>query len=555
MSTPLVTVDDLHVTFSNGSTVTEAVKGISFTIEPGECVAIVGESGSGKSVTARTLVGLAGPGSKVEATTLEAFGDDLLRFRERDWRRLRGKEIGFILQDALVSLDPLRTVGKEVAELLIHHRIVPRRQVREKVEELLASAGIPDPEVRADQRAHELSGGLRQRALIASAIGGDPQLIIADEPTTALDVTVQDQILDLLERLCRQGTALLLVSHDLAVVARLADRVFVMRNGVFVDEGPTQEVLRSPTHAYTRQLLDAVPSANLKGERLSDEPPVEVASTASATVARRRVDQAVPEIVLQASGLVKSFPSPDGSRRVAVDHVSFTLRRGSSLGIVGESGSGKTTVARLVLGLADPDEGEVLLHGQPWSNVREKSRRPLRTEIQVISQDPLGSFDPRYDVQRLIGEALAASGQKGPAARDNAVRLLENVGLDSTFLKRSPLQLSGGQRQRVAIARALASEPSVIVCDEPVSALDISIQAQVLDLLNDLKQQLGVSLLFISHDLGVVYHVSDEVLVMKDGRVVESGAVDDVFDEPGHPYTRALLEAMPRLTEPATRPA
>jgi peptide/nickel transport system ATP-binding protein len=545
MTAPLVRVDDLHVDFTRHGRTIQAVRGVSFEINAGECFAIVGESGSGKSVSARSLVGLAGPGSHVRAEALAVQGRDLLSFRSADWRALRGRDIGFILQDALVSLDPLRTVGQEVGELLRRHKIVPRSEIRSRVEEMLSLAGIPDPAVRADQYPYELSGGLRQRALIASAIGGNPALIVADEPTTALDVTVQEQILDLLERLCGDGTALLLVSHDLAVVARLAQRVAVMQDGVIVETGTTEEVLGNPQHDYTKRLLAAVPSAHPRGARLSAGP---------TTIAPLEVDTGGLQderetTIISARDLVKVYPTPGGGRRTAVDGVSFELTHGQSLGIVGESGSGKTTVARLALGLVNPDSGDVHLRGALWSGVSERNRRASRTDIQVISQDALGSFDPRYDVSRIIGEVLHAVGVPRLERRARSIEMLEQVGLDESHLGRFPLQLSGGQRQRVAIARALAARPSVIVCDEPVSALDISIQAQVLDLLADLKNRLGVALLFISHDLGVVRHVCDDVLVMKDGRIVESGSIDDVFTDPRHPYTRALLDALPRLPD------
>ncbi|WP_394553567.1 dipeptide ABC transporter ATP-binding protein [Agromyces sp. MMS24-JH15] len=547
MTTPLVEIENLSVDFPTKRGVTHAVQGISFHVDPGECFAIVGESGSGKSVSARCLVGLNGRAATVSASKLEFAGRDLLRLSPDQWRDLRGKDVGFILQDALVSLDPLRTIGAEVGELLRTHKIVPREEIATRVNELLTLAGIPDADIRARQHSHELSGGLRQRALIASAIGGNPSLIIADEPTTALDVTVQRQILELLERLCSDGTSLLLVSHDLSVVSRLADRVAVMHNGVIVETGPTDEVLGSPRDPYTKRLLAAVPSAHPKGARLSGPRATltQVEDRSPLRPPRVTSDGGVP--LLEGTDLVKTYPGPGGSTRTAVAGVSFRLDAGRSLGIVGESGSGKTTLARMALGLVEPDSGTVLLGGEPWSDLRERARRPRRTQLQVISQDPLGSFDPRYDVQKIIGEVLSAIKLPRQQFKSRTLELLDQVGLDGDFVSRNPLQLSGGQRQRVAIARALAAEPSVIVCDEPVSALDISIQAQILDLLGDLKSELGVSLLFISHDLSVVYHVCDDVLVMTDGRVVESGSVEDVFRNPLHPYTQVLFEAFPRL--------
>ncbi|GAA0400909.1 ABC transporter ATP-binding protein [Microbispora corallina] len=563
MSAPIVEVTDLHVAFGP----VRAVRGVSLAVRPGECVALVGESGSGKSVTARTLIGLTGDGAEVRAASLAIEGEDATRFGERRWRTIRGTGIGYVLQDALVSLDPLRPVGKEIAETLRLHRAVPRGTVAERVVALLREVGVPEPEVRAAQYPHELSGGLRQRALIASAIACGPRLLIADEPTTALDVTVQAQILRLLAERKRAGTAVLLISHDLAVVAELADRVLVMKEGEVVEEGPVAGVLRAPAHPYTRALLDAIPAEHAKGTRLSRtaagngaaRPESTAGGVDGASESPPRVPPGVTpgrahagsgtgasalpgEVVIRARDLAKAFGG-----RPAVAGVSFELRAGETLGVVGESGSGKTTTARLVLGLLEPDAGEVEIDGRPWRGLGAAERRELRRHIQVVYQDPLSSFDPRFTVRRVLDEALAVGGEPRAARRDRAVELLEQVGLDAGFLERRPRHLSGGQRQRVAVARALAPRPRVIVCDEPVSALDVSIQAQVLDLLADLQASLGVAYLFISHHLGVIHHVSDRVLVMKDGRIVESGDVRRVFTAPQDPYTKELLAAVPRL--------
>ncbi|MFE0154472.1 dipeptide ABC transporter ATP-binding protein [Nonomuraea sp. NPDC059007] len=512
--TSLVTVEDLRVSFGPA----EVVRGISLSIEPGERVAIVGESGSGKSVTARTLLGLAGPGSAVRAATFRVSGRDALAFTPGDWRRLRGGFAGLVLQDALVSLDPLRTVGAEIAEVLALHDVVPRARRAERVAELLSAVGVPEPRTRAGQYPHQLSGGLRQRALIASAIAADPALIIADEPTTALDVTIQAQILRLLAERGAAGTALLLISHDLAVVAAVADRILVMKDGRIVEEGPAREVLAAPRHAYTRALLAAVPSATSRAPRPAPDPSVQA---------------------LAGTGLTRSY----GPRRVVQD-VSFVLHKGETLGVVGESGSGKTTLARLALALLEPDHGHVTLDGRPWTHLRERERRPLRPRIQLISQSPLDSFDPRHTVGRLIAEPLRL-----PRAERTArvLDLLARVGLPPETAALRPRVLSGGQRQRVAIARALGPRPDVLVCDEPVSALDVSIQAQVLDLLAGIQAEYGTAIVFISHDLAVVAAIADRVLVMKDGRVVEEGEAEEVFTRPRHPYTQALMAAVPRL--------
>ncbi|NDK90959.1 ABC transporter ATP-binding protein [Gordonia desulfuricans] len=537
-ATHLVEVRDLHISFGGR----EIVKGVSFTVEPGECLAIVGESGSGKSVTARTLIGLTGDGARIDAAAVEFGGRSLLGLSDRQWRSIRGSEIGFVLQDALVSLDQLRTVGAEIGEALSTHRgrdggRLGRTARHERVVELLDLVGVPEPRVRARQRPYELSGGQRQRALIASALANDPTLVIADEPTTALDATVQAQILEVLAEAKERGNGIILISHDLAVVGRLADRVAVMRDGEIVEAGTVDEVLRNPQHEYTRGLLASVPSRASKGTLL----------TSGATLpAPAPVDDAQPPAV-RVRDLRKTFSGKNATERAAVAGVSFDLAPGRTLGIVGESGSGKTTTARMVLGLTVPDSGSVELNGEPWSGLTDKQRRDRRNQISVIYQDPLSSFDPRWTVEHVLTDALRVTGLRGAAADTRVSELLDRVGLSDGFRTRHPLKLSGGQRQRVAIARALAPEPSVIVCDEPVSALDVSIQARILDLLATLQAETGVALLFISHDLGVIHHISDDILVMRGGEVVEYGAADDVFERPQHEYTRELLAAVPTI--------
>lgn len=530
----LLSVDNLSIRFAGRSEADDvhAVRGLSFALEAGQCVAIVGESGSGKSATARALVGLAGPTALVDADRLTLCETDLLTLAPHQWREVRGRQIGFILQDALVSLDPLRTIGAEVGETIREHRLRARRGIKARVLELLASVGIPDPAARYNQYAHQLSGGLRQRALIASALAGEPKVLIADEPTTALDVIVQAQILRLLADIKNQGRGLILISHDLAVVSRLADVIIVLRRGEVVEQGTPDEVFRNPKADYTKSLLAAIPSIRTRGHTLSAEstpPPPQSPSLVP------RTD------VLVANGLTKSF----GRRRVVSD-VSLEIRKGETVGLVGASGSGKTTLARILLGLERADSGEVLLNGSPWSALPENQRRPLRPNVQLVAQDPLGSFDPRHRVIDIIGEALEIIDFPRPDRRAEILRLLQSVGLDETHVLRRPRDLSGGQRQRVAIARALAPRPAVLVCDEPVSALDVSTQAQVLDLLADLKRQLGLTMLFVSHDLGVIQHISDRVLVMNEGEIVERGDTDIVLSDPKHPYTRALIDALPR---------
>jgi len=544
MSAPRLKVENLRVAFTVGGRHREVVGGVSFELAAGECVAIVGESGSGKSVTARALVGLAGRTARVDADVLEIHAAEVRGFTARQWQRLRGLEVGFILQDALVSLDPLRRVGAEIGEALRLHRWGTRASRASRVIELLTRVGVPRASARARQRPDQLSGGLRQRALIASAIALDPDIVIADEPTTALDVTVQAQVLSELEAMKRRGASLILISHDLSVVAQLADQILVMRAGQVLEQGSAAQVLGAPAHEYTRALIEAVPTEHTRGSRLSPVPVPEAALGAPAPAPTSA--QAGP--VLEARALSKSFRTPDGSITRAVDDVSFELGAGETLGIVGESGSGKSTTARLVLGLESLDGGTVRLLGQDWSGIPERARRPLRRRISVVSQDPLSSFDPRWNVERILVDAVPRSEYRSTAARKaRAVELLGFVGLGTEVLPRFPLRLSGGQRQRVAIARALAPRPSLIVLDEAVSALDVTVQAQILDLLVAVQASSGVSYLFISHDLGVIGHLSDRVLVMKDGVVVETGEPAEIFGNPQHPYTRELIASIPEF--------
>jgi peptide/nickel transport system ATP-binding protein len=582
----LAEIRGLCVSFPFRGGTVRAVRRADLALAAGECLALVGESGSGKSVTARSLIGLAGQRAALSAERI-AFGDaDLTSLTEAQWRRLRGRRIGYVLQDALTSLDPLRRIRDEVAEPLIVHRLAGA-DLGAEVLSLLGDAGIPDPASRAGQYPHELSGGLRQRALIASALAARPALLIADEPTASLDVTVQAQVLGLLAAKRDAGTAVLLITHDMAVVARMADRIAVMYAGLIVEEGPAGAVLASPVHPYTADLLAAVPSLSGSAGLVGDVAPLPApadgpgcpyaprcslassqcleelpqltefgasrvrcwhAGQPSAVIARRPLpSRPLPppgDVILDARHLTRRFRSLDGPWRTAVDDVSFELRAAQALGIVGESGSGKTTTAHLALGLLAPDGGTVLLDGKPWSGVPERNRRRRRARIGYVTQDTLSSFDPRYSVQRIVAEGLPGRSRfPGHSRRDRVVELLASVGLDAGMLSRRAAQLSGGQRQRVAIARALATEPAVLVCDEPVSALDASVQARILALFAGLRASQGVALLFISHDLGVIRQVCDRVLVMKDGSVVEEGTTDAVFSRPQQPYTQALLEA------------
>ncbi|AND17625.1 ABC transporter ATP-binding protein [Rathayibacter tritici] len=513
-----VVVEALRVAFDG----VEVVHGVSFRVEPGECVAIVGESGSGKSVTARALLGLSGG---AVSGSVNIGGTEVVGAGERALRRLRGGSVGFVPQDALLSLDPLRPIGREIGDAFRLHGRLPAAEHARRTVEALTSVGMPEPAERMRERSGDLSGGLRQRALLAAAVALDPPLLVADEPTTALDVTVQARVLDLFAEQKARGRALVLVSHDLAVVAGLADRILVLAEGRVVEEGTADEVLRAPRSSQARALVAAVPAGRPRGSRLTDP------------TAPVLPPDAPGEVVVAARGLAVRFPLPGAGARAAVDGVDLELRRGETLGLVGESGSGKSTVARLVLALRRPDAGDVELFGQPWSAATERARRPHRPRIGAIYQDSVSSFDPRWSVGRLLRDAGAAS---VPA-------LLASVGLDPALERRSPRTLSGGQRQRVSIARALATRPDVLICDEPVSALDVSVQAQILDLLDELQRRHGLALLLISHDLGVIAHMSDRIAVMRAGRIVEAGPAASLLAAPQEEYTRRLLAAAPRL--------
>lgn len=540
----LLAVKGLNVAFQTPQGRVDAVRDLSLQIAPGEILALVGESGSGKSVTARAIVGLAGSRSVVKADRMDLSVHDgrpldLLDLSEKAWRHVRGREIGFILQDALVSLDPLRTVGREIAEPILTHRLAPRSLVSQHVVELLERVGVPEPDLRMAQYAHQLSGGLRQRALIASALAGQPRLLVADEPTTALDVSVQKRVLAIFKELAAAGHGILLITHDFSVAAQLADRVAVMQEGRLVETGLARSVLSDPQHDYTRRLLAAVPTAVNRGRRLS----------AANTPLPLRKPVCSAESLLEIRNVSMSFRHGDGSLLRAVRDVSLHIGSGETLGVVGESGSGKTTLGKIALALQRPDAGEVLYEGRPWSALSERIRRPLRAGIQTISQDPLSSFNPRFTVERIIEQPLLLHGSLGRSERrEKIIGLMDLVGLPPDLLARRPTALSGGQRQRVSIAQALAAAPKLLICDEPVSALDVTTQAQVLDLLVDLQARLGLSMMFISHDLGVIQHISHRIVVMKQGAIVEAGSVEEVFQRPRHAYTRELIASVPRFS-------
>ncbi|MGP9661228.1 MULTISPECIES: dipeptide ABC transporter ATP-binding protein [unclassified Arthrobacter] len=549
----LLRVEGLQVGFAG----TPVVHDVGLDVGRGECLALVGESGSGKSVTARALLGLSGRGARVDARRWEFDGASLHGAGPRQWRRLRGTRIGLVLQDALVSLDPLRTIGREIDDSLRLHTSLSAASRGRRVAGLLESMGLQT--VDAGRRAGELSGGMRQRALIASAMALDPELLIADEPTTALDAESQAQVLGVLASLRSGGSSLLLISHDLAVVSSVADRVAIMRGGRIVEQGPTATVLSHPEHEYTRMLLRAVPAGRPRGTRLSVAPadpgapePVSLLDPVPESKPRPVSGPGSSQgTVLEARHLSRTFAVKGGEDFRAVDDVGLRVEAGRTLGLVGASGSGKSTTARILLGLEEPDEGTVELFGGDWVPGKESSRRARRPLLGAVYQDALSSFDPRRRVGAILADALTTrgggAGADGGWGADSPEALLELVGLAPGLTGRHPRTLSGGQRQRVAIARALAPGPRVLICDEPVSSLDVSVQARILDLLDDLQARFGLGYLFISHDLAVVRHVSDRLAVMRQGRIVESGATEEVFAAPQHPYTRALLAASPTL--------
>ncbi|CAO3373002.1 Prephenate dehydratase-associated ABC transporter, ATP-binding protein / Prephenate dehydratase-associated ABC transporter, ATP-binding protein [Azospirillum argentinense] len=523
----LLQVRNLHVEFRSGGGAMHAVKGVSFDITKGETLALVGESGSGKSVTALSILQLLPyPMARHPHGSIRFRGTELVGAEEKVLRDVRGDRIAMIFQEPMTSLNPLHSIERQINETLFLHKGLSRAAARKRTLELLRLVGLPNPEKRLNAYPHELSGGQRQRVMIAMALANEPDLLIADEPTTALDVTIQAQILELLKDLQRRfGMALLLITHDLGVVRKMADRVCVMNQGEIVEQADAADIFARPQHAYTRKLLAAEP----KGDPLT--PPADA-----------------PEI-MAADNLKVWFPIKKGLLRRTVDHVravdgvSVNVRQGHTVGVVGESGSGKTTLGLALLRL-HASEGAIRFDGTDIQGWQAKKLRGLRREMQVVFQDPYGSLSPRLSVGQIIGEGLTIHGIGSGAERDAMVaKALEEVGLDPSSRHRYPHEFSGGQRQRIAIARALVLKPKFVVLDEPTSALDMSVQAQIVDLLRDIQARNNLAYLFISHDLRVVRALSSHVIVMKDGKVVEQGPTRRIFEEPREEYTRALLAA------------
>ena len=529
----LLDIRDLHVSFGSGPGEVKAVRGVSLSVGRGESVGLVGESGSGKSVTALSVLQLLPsgaarhPGGSITLAGTGGEETELLGASHETMRDVRGNRIAMIFQEPLSSLNPLHSIEKQISEVLTTHRMMSRGEARERVLELLDMVGLPEAKERLHALPHVFSGGQQQRIMIAMALANEPDLLIADEPTTALDVTVQAQILELLKELqAKTGMALLLITHDLGVVRKMAERVYVMHDGLFVESGEAGHVLSSPDHEYTRRLIAAEPGG------------------------RPSADTAEAPGLLEANDLRVWFPRRKGVlQRVydhvrAVDGVSLRVREGRTLGVVGESGSGKSTLGRALIRL-ERSEGDIAFQGKDISALRAREMRPLRADMQIVFQDPYGSLSPRLPVGRIVAEGLGvfAPGKSREERRELALRALAEVGIGEDALARYPHEFSGGQRQRIAIARALIVRPKFIILDEPTSALDMSVQAQIVELLRDLQEKHNIAYLFISHDLKVVRALAHDIVVMKEGRIVEEGSAEDVFDRPVEEYTKRLMAA------------
>lgn len=540
MSEKILEIQDLRVSFITGESEFEAVKGVNFYVNKGETVGVVGESGSGKSVTARSIMRLLpSPPSFLKSGTILFQGDNLVTQSEKQMEAIRGKDISMIFQDPMTSTNPTIRVGEQIAEGLMKHQKLSKKQAYEKTIELLKSVGIKNSEERYHQYPHEFSGGMRQRVMITMALACNPALLIADEPTTALDVTIQAQILSIMKQMQeRLGTSIILITHDLGVVAGMCDRVIVMKEGEIVEEGTTEEIFANPQHPYTKRLLHALPKLHEKKE--PKQPPH----------LAQNIDLTVP--LIEVRNLSKHFDLKKGELLKAVDDLSFRIFPGETLGLVGESGSGKSTTGRTILQLHEPTDGEVLYKGVPVTRLSKNELKSMRRHMQIIFQDPYSSLNPRKKVLDIIGEALDVHKltTSTEQRRARVEELLELVGLKKEHALRYPHEFSGGQRQRIGIARALAVEPNFIVCDEPLSALDVSIQKQVVDLLKDLQQRLGLTYLFIAHDLSMVKHISDRVAVMYGGKIVELAESEELYANPQHPYTKMLLQSIP-IPDPA----
>ncbi|CAN7669914.1 ABC transporter ATP-binding protein [Bosea sp. LjRoot90] len=525
---PILVLDDVSVKLPAGGDRSHAMAEVSLALAANEILCVVGESGSGKSMMANAIMRLLPGGVAIDGGRILFEGRDLCGLGEAEMRKVRGAGIAMIFQEPMTALNPLRSIGDQIGEMFELHTELSAAEIKARTLALLEEVRIPDPTLAFKAYPHELSGGQRQRAMIAMALALDPKVLIADEPTTALDVTTQAQILELIRDLQRRkGTAVLFITHDFGVVAEIADRVAVMSKGHVVEQGATQAVLGNPQHAYTRQLIAAVPPLKAPPPRALPDEPILTTSHVSKTY--------------RTGGFLGR-----GQRVThAVKDVSLVLPKGATLGIVGESGSGKSTLARCLVRLIDPDSGEIRLNGTDLASLSREEMRAATRDIQMVFQDPFASLNPRRKAGEAVAQGLIVHGMARPQAMARAKELFGLVGLDPASTERYPHEFSGGQRQRIGLARALALEPEVLVADEPVSALDVSVQAQVLKLLAELRQRLGLSIVFITHDLRVAAQVCDLVAVMKSGEVVESGPIGTVFGQPQHPYTKALLASIP----------
>ena len=561
----LLSIRNLGISFGKGKEQTIAVRNLSLELKKGELLAIVGESGSGKSVTALSLLRLLPKQSTVTGHAFlhrwEEQPLDLIELPQADMNEIRGSNIAMIFQEPMTSLNPVFTCGYQVMESIRLHQKVNKKIARQKAIALFEQVQLPDPAGMIKRYPHELSGGQKQRVMIAMAMSSNPALLIADEPTTALDVTVQKNILELIRQLQRQNNmGVIFITHDLGIVADIADKIAVMHKGEIVEQGIAKEVLAKPRHPYTRALLACRPASNPKGKRLPvvsdflgvDESLVNVQPAPNEPRSEKEKTE-TPDPILQVQNLSVQFPTRKNlfGKAVeffnAVDNVSFDVMPGDIVGLVGESGCGKTTLGRTILQLVKPTSGNIILHGEDISKIKTPSLRSLRKDFQIVFQDPYGSLNPRLTIGEAILEPLNVHGMgsTGSNRKEKVIELLEKVNLKAEHYNRYPHQFSGGQRQRICIARALVLEPQFLVFDESVSALDVSVQAQVLNLLNDLKAAFGFTAIFISHDLAVVHYISNRILVMQQGKIVEQGSADQVYQQPAHEYTRKLLDAIP----------
>jgi peptide/nickel transport system ATP-binding protein len=549
----LIEVRDLKVSFRLGDEVQEAVRGVSFDVPANTTVALVGESGSGKSVSAMSIMRLLPDNAIVDAASRVMWegGRDLLHAPQDQMRSMRGKDISVVFQEPMSSLNPVLTVGEQIAEVLRIHMPLDAKGVRDRTLELLNEVGIPEAKARLNAYPHELSGGQQQRVMIAMAIACEPKLLIADEPTTALDVTVQRQIVDLLAKLQeRKKMSMLFISHDLGLVGEVAKHVVVMRNGIVREAGSVGDIFHTPKDSYTRALLACRPRLDTRPKRL----PVidDIVNNRPLQTEQRKPRPVNGPALIEVQGLAKTYKLKTGLfQRRAIDAVKsadFVLHKGRTLGVVGESGSGKTTVGMMLTRLTEATEGSILFEGQDLAKLQGKQLRPFRSRIQIIFQNPYASLNPRFTVGRILMEPMRIH---GIGADDNeramlALGWLGRVGLPATAFGKYPHEFSGGQRQRIAIARCLTMRPEIVICDESVSALDVSVQATVLNLLLDLQDEFGLTYVFISHDLAVVKYMADDILVMSRGEIVERGGAEEIYANPQHPYTKQLLAAIPR---------